>query len=160
MIRTVNIENDYVNNKDLINLPFEFYNSDKYKSFKFKCFDTVIVMVGASIGKIGLITSKNIPSLQNQNMWRFRPINSDISPIFIHFYVKHINKRVKNWSTGSAREFYKKDFFKKFKCVIPPKEVLNEFNDLSSIYFQQINNNLLEIEKLVRIRDSYASKID
>ena len=81
-------------------------------------------MVGASIGKIGLITSKNIPSLQNQNMWRFRPINSDISPIFIHFYVKHINKRVKNWSTGSAREFYKKDFFKKFKCVIPPKEEL------------------------------------
>lgn len=68
LIRTTNItSNGYVNNNDIKFLPQSFYESEKYKNYRFECFDTVLVMVGASIGKIGLITEYNLPSLQNHD---------------------------------------------------------------------------------------------
>jgi type I restriction enzyme M protein len=52
-------------------LPFEF--KEKYSQYLLQEGDFVIVMVGATTGKIGLITRDILPALLNQNMWRFFP---------------------------------------------------------------------------------------
>lgn len=160
MIRTTNIGTDgFVDNIDLINLPYNFLTDTKYQNFKFQPFDTVLVMVGASVGKIGLITEKNIPSLQNQNMWRFRSILENVSPIYIHYTVKLINDRVKNWSSGSARDFYRKDSFQRALCILPSEEVLKQFNKIVEPIFNLISLNLMKNENLRNIRDSLLPKL-
>lgn len=159
MIRTTNFDNGYVNNNDLIMLPSEFYNDAKYRNFVLNKFDTVLVMVGASVGKISLITELNTPSLQNQNMWRFRSIIPEIPESFIHFNVKRINDQVRGWSSGSARDFYRKDIFKKAKVYLPTSEVLDDFSKITMPIFEQISNNILENDKLIKARDSLLPKL-
>ena len=67
-------------------------------------------MVGASIGKTGFITSNMMPALQNQNMWRFRPLISGMPGLLVYQYVNYINEHVKGSATGSARSFYRKKY--------------------------------------------------
>ena len=160
MIRTTNIGSDgFVDNIDLINLPHKFINESKYQNFRFETFDTVLVMVGASVGKVGIITEKNIPALQNQNMWRFRPTDNNISPIYIHYCVRLINDKVKNWSSGSARDFYRKDSFQKAKCLYPSNEVLLDFKQLVEPIFNTMSMNLKANENLTQIRDTLLPKL-
>lgn len=160
MIRTTNIDMDgFVDNTDLIRLPYDFLTEKKYENFRFQEFDTVLVMVGASVGKIGMITEKNIPALQNQNMWRFRPILNNISPIYIHYLVRLTNEKVKNWSSGSARDFYRKDSFQKANCLMPSEEALRRFESIVKPIFSLLSKNLKENENLVNSRDSLLPKL-
>lgn len=159
MIRTTNIDNGFVNSNCLINLPASYYSNSKYQEFIFKCFDTVLVMVGASVGKIGLVTEINIPALQNQNMWRFRSSHENISPVFVHYYTKLINAKVRGWSSGSARDFYRKDIFKKAPCILPPQNVMDEFNNITLPLFKTLSNNLAENERLAEIRNLLLPKL-
>ncbi len=55
VIRTLNIDNNFVNTENLEYLPMEFYESEKYEKYSLEKFDTLLVMVGATIGKIGMI---------------------------------------------------------------------------------------------------------
>lgn len=159
LTRTTNIMNGYVNNHSQIYLPFDYYYISKYRKYRFECFDTVLIMVGSNVGKIGLITERNIPSLQNQNMWRFRPQSENISSAFVHFSTKRINEKVKFCSAGSARSFYHMDLFKRAQCVCPPAEVFLEFDRLVMPLFSQISLNLAENENIGNIRDTLIPKL-
>ena len=160
MIRTTNIGSDgFVDNIDLVNLPFTFLMDTKYKNFRFSNLDTVLVMVGANVGKIGIITEKNIPALQNQNMWRFRPTHEGISTIYIHYYARLINERVRNWSSGSARDFYRKDSFQKVKCIYPTDDVMDNFQKTTQGIYNKISLNLIENEALTTIRNILLPKL-
>lgn len=159
MIRTTNFDNGYVNDNDVINLPIKFNYVTKYENFKFELFDTVLVMVGASVGKISLITELNLPSLQNQNMWRFRSLDSSIPASFIHFHVKSINEKVSGWSSGSARDFYRKDIFKKAPIDLPTPEILKKFGEITMPLFEKISVNILENKRLVQTRDRLLPKL-
>ena len=151
MIRTRDITSEgFVSNEDLINLPQSFYESKKYKNYKFERLDTITVMVGASIGKMGLITDINIPSLQNQNMWRFRSKLKNISPAFVYYYVEKINKEIINMATGSARSFYRKNLFLDYECIMPSNDYLNGINPLFNSLFNKISENVAEIDKLTK----------
>lgn len=160
MIRTRDITSEgFVSNEDLINLPQSFYESKKYKNYKFKRLDTITVMVGASIGKMGLITDINIPSLQNQNMWRFRSKLKNISPAFVYYYVEKINKEIINMATGSARSFYRKNLFLDYECIMPSNDYLNGINPLFNSLFDKISENVAEIDKLTKLRDTLLPKL-
>lgn len=158
MVRVTNINDCYLENEDYINLPCSFYDDEKYRQFQLKSFDILLVMVGATIGKIGIVTEKDLPCLQNQNLWRFRSKNN-ISQPYIYFTVNSINKCVCGWSTGSARDFYRKDIFAKAKCMLPPCEVLEKFNQIQLNLFKKISNNLFENIKLAQIRDTLLPKL-
>ena len=160
MIRTRDITSEgFVSNEDLINLPQSFYESKKYKNYKFERLDTITVMVGASIGKMGLITDINIPSLQNQNMWRFRSKLKNISPAFVYYYVEKINKEIINMATGSARSFYRKNLFLDYECIMPSNDYLNGINHLFNSLFDKISENVAEIDKLTKLRDTLLPKL-
>ena len=160
MIRTRDITSEgFVSNEDLINLPQSFYESKKYKNYKFERLDTITVMVGASIGKMGLITDINIPSLQNQNMWRFRSKLKNISPAFVYYYVEKINKEIINMATGSARSFYRKNLFLDYECIMPSNDYLNGINPLFNSLFDKISENVAEIDKLTKLRDTLLPKL-
>lgn len=158
IVRITNIQDGYINNESAVKVSPDFFQNPNFGKYQVNLFDTLLVMVGTNIGKIGLATERNMPSLVNQNLWRFRA-KKDVSPIFIHFLTCKINERVHGCSSGSAREFYRKELFRKAKCICPPLEVFQDFDNLCMPLFMQISVNLHENEKLGRIRDSLLPKL-
>lgn len=146
VLRTKNIGSDHLFNKDdIVYISNKSFNN--YKKFTFKPFDTTLVMVGASIGKTGFITSNVIPSLQNQNMWRFR--SNKLPGLLIYEYVTFINKNVKNAATGSARSFYRKELFNDFNVPFIDAVYFPIFDKLQ----QELDNLNGESETLKKLRN-------
>lgn len=146
VLRTKNIGSDHLFNKDdIVYISNKSFNN--YRKFTFKPFDTTLVMVGASIGKTGFITSNVIPSLQNQNMWRFR--SNKLPGLLIYEYVTFINKNVKNAATGSARSFYRKELFNDFNVPFIDAVYFPIFDKLQ----QELDNLNGESETLKKLRN-------
>ena len=159
VLRTLNIGNDgYFNNTDIVFLP-QSYKSEKYEKYYFEEFDVALVMVGASIGKIGMILKNTAGGLQNQNMWRFRRKEKRVSQIFIYYTVKQAQNISKNWSTGSARDFYRKDSFRKIKVILPEKRIMDLFEKITKPIFQNISNHVCENDELISMRDGLLPKL-
>lgn len=114
VLRTLNISksNLLVTMNDIKFVPYQYLYMDKYQKYNLELFDTLLVTVGGSIGNLGLVTENNLPSLQNQNMWRFRSIKSNISNTLIYQLILYVNSLVYNQTSGSAREFYTKKLLK------------------------------------------------
>jgi len=160
MIRTTDIDDrGFINDTNSIFLPIEFYKLDVYSNFKFEEFDFVIVMVGASVGKIGLITKSNLPSLQNQNMWRLRPKKDSFPRSFIIENAKIINDNVKSQASGSARDFYTKDLFKKYRIILPDDNILAAYKLISESTLSNIGNTFTENRLLSNLVNILLSKI-
>jgi type I restriction enzyme S subunit len=159
VIRTLNIgEDGFFNNESIVFLP-RTYESDQYSKYLLQEFDVGLVMVGASIGKIGMILRNTAGGLQNQNMWRFRANKESVSQFYVYYVVKQAQEISKNWSTGSAREFYRKDSFSKIKVVLPNSPIMMRFHDTVKDCFKLISNNTSETEELKLIRDTLLPKL-
>ncbi|MEK1816728.1 restriction endonuclease subunit S [Staphylococcus aureus] len=149
---------------EMNNLKFvsnDYINIPKYNKYSLEIFDTLLVTVGGSIGNIGIITESNLPSLQNQNMWRFRTLNSKINNPLIYNIIKIINKNVSNQTSGSAREFYTKKIFENFKIALPNLNhpMLLKANQIHSTLFNNISNLNKETDNLVKLRDTLLPKL-
>lgn len=154
VLRTKNIGSNHLFNKlDVVYIDQHSFN--EYKKFAFKKFDTVLVMVGASIGKTGFITSNVLPALQNQNMWRFRAKNSSMPGLLLYEYINYINKRVKGSASGSARSFYRKKLFSNFE--VPIIDNNNIFSMFEKIQLQ-INNIQVENNALSKLKQNLLNK--
>lgn len=148
ILRTKNINsNNLFESKDVVYIPYSL--KDQYSRFAFKKFDSVLVMIGSNIGKTGFVTSNNLPSLQNQNMWRFRSTNKNISGLLIYEYVNFINNKVKNSAVGSARAFYKKELFVDYPVPIIKKDNNFVFKKLEL----EINNICKETDTLLLLKE-------
>lgn len=110
-------EKNVGNNKKF--LPYNY--SKKYADFLLDIGDILIVMVGASIGKMCMIRKEILPALLNQNMWKLKPKYSGIDNYFLYNYLA--NKTVPNYlgkASGSARNFLQRKDFKKLFIPLPP----------------------------------------
>lgn len=154
IVRTLNIGTD--NLFDTQNLKYISDESRaKYQKFEFKTFDTALVMVGASIGKTGFVTSRTNGGLQNQNMWRFRPLNSDVPGLYMYNLVTYANSRMQGYKTGSAREFYTKDAFKNFEVPVGNVEIYKAFFAIQDL----LDNNASQVTTLNAMRDEILAQV-
>jgi type I restriction enzyme M protein len=116
--RVTNIGKD--GNLDLTDskyLPDSFIS--EYKNYQLQEDDFVIVMVGATTGKVGLITKEILPALLNQNMWRFFPDNTRIAKKYLYYLISDLPLL----KQGGARDYLKQSDFKQIKIPLPPLEV-------------------------------------
>jgi type I restriction enzyme M protein len=117
--RVTNIGNDGKPDlSDAKYLPEDFKN--KYKDYLLENDDFVIVMVGATTGKMGLITKDILPALLNQNMWRFEPLNLEKINKKYLFYIIGTLQVIKQ---GGARDYLKQSDFIKIQIPLPPLEL-------------------------------------
>ncbi|MDD2978051.1 restriction endonuclease subunit S [Aquabacterium sp.] len=65
----------------------------KYERFLLKDLDTLFVMVGATLGKTGLVKSGDLPALLNQNMWVVRARTDQVDPLFLHYEAPRVSRR-------------------------------------------------------------------
>lgn len=154
IVRTLNIGAD--NLFDMQNLKYISDESrTKYQKFEFKTFDTALVMVGASIGKTGFVTSRTNGGLQNQNMWRFRPLNSEMPGLYIYNLVTYANSQMQGYKTGSAREFYTKDAFKNFEVPVGNADIYKAFFAIQDL----LDNNASQTTTLTAMRDEILTQV-
>lgn len=98
--------------------------------------------------------SKDLPSLQNQNMWAIYTKNNQKFPqVFLIELMQELINKFINYRVGAAREFFRKDFVKKQKVLIPPENLLSNFSDVVERLYNQIENILHQNEKLAEARD-------
>ncbi len=157
LLRTSNFEDGgYANNNDTVFLPNDF--ADTYKNNLLEKFDVLLVMVGASVGKLSFVTSRILPALQNQNMWNFRA--RDIkNQLFVKFLIQNIVKINIGSASGSARDFFRKDHFRKIKFNKPSQKSIDGFVKLVTPFYDEIDKNILEIDTLSKIRDSLLPRL-
>lgn len=120
--RVTNIgDNGSPDKKDAKYLPKDFYQ--KYSEYRLNDGDFVIVMVGATTGKIGYITKDILPALLNQNMWKFVPDNTKLHRKYLYYIMKENALLQKQ---GGARDYLKQSDFIQQKIPLPPLEVQEE----------------------------------
>lgn len=157
VVRTMN----FTNNKSVILDDVVFLNKEKakeYKDFYLDKFDLLLVMVGASIGKVALTPSNILPALQNQNMWSFKPKNSEYR-FFNNLLIERTIKQQIHSSTGSARDFFRKDYFYSVEVPIPEIEVIRKFNNIIEPIYLKLDNLINENQKLAALRDLLLPKL-
>ncbi len=157
LLRTRNFaQSEYIVRDEVIYLPESFY--EDYRNFQLRKFDVLLVMVGASVGSMGFVTSNVLPALQNQNMWNFRARDFS-NQIFIKFLVSKIVSENIGSASGSARDFFRKDFFRTIKTAYPNDQTLSKFNKIVSPMYEVLDKNQGETEKLTQIRDSLLPRL-
>ena len=158
IVRTLNIgEDSFINKKDAV-----FIEQDKFDEFrKFELLegDTLFVMVGATLGKIGLVSSDIVPSLLNQNMWRIRSKNNSIDQMFIYYSFSNKVKEITSWVSGSARGFLRREDCRKLKITIPPEKLCACYENIASLLFKKRTSNKITNMRLVEIRDTLLPKL-
>lgn len=157
IIRTKNFnDNGFLDLNDLVYLMEE--DSLKYEKFKLKLYDKLVVMVGASIGKSVIVTSKIIPALQNQNMWNFRAKNK-VYQSFTNFLTDLIVEQNLGSATGSAREFFRKDFFYSRKIQVPSLHIVIKFGEVISALYDKLDDLISENLELTNLRETLLPKL-
>ena len=158
VLRTKNFTDGVVRFKDDdVFLSEKFLES--HKSFKCEEFDYHLVMVGASIGKTGMIYPSILPALRNQNMWCFRPRESKYSRVFVKHTVDFVSKKLIGYASGSARDFFRKGDFRSNKLAIPSDEILISFSSLTDPILNKQAKNFKENETLKELRDTLLPKL-
>jgi len=157
LLRTSNFNSEgYAVKNDPIFLPNNF--NQTFSNYRLKKFDILLVMVGASVGKRSFVFSNILPALQNQNMWNFRAYNQK-NQFFLKFLVDQIVESNIGSASGSARDFFRKDYFREIKFSLPSQNLLDEFYETLLPHFEMVDKNIKEIETLSQIRDSLLPRL-
>lgn len=156
VVRTTNFNNGSIDLNDVVYLTGE--KSKEFPSYFLQKFDFLLVMVGASIGKNVIVPSKVLPALQNQNMWNFKPKDNNYRFYNIFLLKKLINQQTCS-ASGSARDFFRKDYFYSLEIIIPSQKEISNFTKLTEFIFEKIDNNYSQIQTLSKTRDTLLPKL-
>lgn len=118
VLRTVNIDDNGAINRSGAAFISEAL-APEYARFELESEDTLFVMVGATLGKVGFVRASDLPALLNQNMWVVRGKNGAINKRYLHYAFSYSSQKMLGWASGSARGFVRRDDFRKMTIPLP-----------------------------------------
>ena len=121
VLRTLNIEL----NGNITKRKATYISKSRMEEFdRFKLFenDVLFVMVGATLGKTGVVREADLPALLNQNMWVIRAKSDLIDPHYLYFVFVKYSKSLLSGAAGAARAFVKRDDFRNLMVPVPSLE--------------------------------------
>lgn len=123
--------------------------------FKLKSGDLLIAMTGATVGKVGYVPRSDIPLFLNQRVGRFLNIDNkkNIHFVFSIMTVGNGLQQVLNLASGAAQPNISGNQILSLKTVIPPHELLSDFNNFSESNVFQILNFQNQNRLLKEARD-------
>ncbi len=107
----------------------------KYKSFQLQSGDVLLVMVGGSLGKIGLVDEYCLPAVLNQNMWKIA-INKNIDRQFFVFCMRFINQYQLKVTSSTHGHLAQGEYIQKLLGLPPYAEqvrIVTRVNELRAI---------------------------
>lgn len=109
-------------------------------------------------GRVG--TLGNIFRIENEKVW-LSDNTLIIKPLeyfnFIYFLLK--NSRLRDYNAGSTQPLIRQSDVKEIDVVLPPKEVLKEFESFTEGIFRKIKSNRTQIRTLTELRDTLLPKL-
>lgn len=148
----------YINVKKSIFLPDELL--ERHNKYHIQEMDFLLIMVGASIGKYGIVFNKDLPALQNQNMWAIRPnTQTKLSRTYILLSMQDHIDRVMGFATGAARDFFRKEFFNNQDILLPSNNVLEYFETMAMPMMTEVGVLLGKNSNLKKQRDLLLPKL-
>jgi len=106
-------------NENVEFLPLSFM--EDYQNYLLSVDDILVVMVGATRGKLAIIPAEILPALMNQNMWKINV--QDILKVnqrFLFYFLSLVVPVFINRFSESTRGFFKKEDFRSIKVNLPP----------------------------------------
>ena len=118
VLRTLNIDakGDVTRRKPAFVSKARMGEFDRFKLF---ADDVLFVMVGATLGKTGVVKEADLPALLNQNMWVIRAKSNLIDPRYLYFVFMKYSKTLLSGASGTARAFVKRDDFRNLMIPAP-----------------------------------------
>lgn len=136
------------------------FQAENFTKFLLKEYDFMLIMVGASIGRYGIILPKDLPALQNQNQWALREINEyNYLKVIKLLLIEEILETLLQQRTGAARDFFRASFLNELEVRVPPEKSGRELNSTLENYFNQINLLQKQNTKLREARDILLPKL-
>ncbi|EAC0143480.1 restriction endonuclease subunit S [Salmonella enterica subsp. enterica serovar Ajiobo] len=148
VLRVTNINPDgSINLTDSKFIPHNIAEN-KYSNFSLVEGDILLVMVGGSLGKIGIVDSECLPALLNQNMWKMVNTRSIRNDFFI-FGLKFINANQLNITHSTHGHLAQGDYLSKCFPLAPKDEqtrIINKVNVLMSLCDQLEQHSLTSLD--------------
>ena len=118
VLRTLNIDSkgDVTRRKEAFVSKARMEEFDRFKLFSG---DILFVMVGATLGKTGVVKEADLPALLNQNMWVIRAKKDLIDQRYLYFVFMKYSKTLLSGAAGTARAFVKRDDFRNLFVPVP-----------------------------------------
>ena len=150
IVRVTNIASSgHIDLSDCVYVPDEI--AAEYQKYSLCNEDVLLVMVGATAGKLGFVSENILPSLLNQNMWSLRTRDIDVlSQLFLRHIAERIVSRYMLTQQGSARGFFTQSTFELVNFQIPP--ILEQQKIASVLTAADQEIELLEA-KLTHLKD-------
>lgn len=117
--------------------------------------DTVLLSSRAPIGYIAIA---KVPVAINQGFIAMIPTDK-LSGLFLFYWTKENIERIKARSGGTTFGEINKRNFRPMLVVIPPKEIINQFDNTVCPLFDKITNNEQESKNLAQLRDTLLPKL-
>lgn len=160
VIKIKNIENGTLNLSDC-----SFVTNDKYSvssEFSVTGGDLLIAMTGATIGKFAVVPKTDEKLLVNQRVGKFFLGNQPIKKLpFLYCTLKQkaVISDIINKGQGSAQPNISGMDIMATECSLPPKDIIENFNEMMRPTFESIIQNNYENAKLVNLRDTLLPKL-
>tara|TARA_R110000868_G_scaffold1158_8_gene8931 strand:- start:21459 stop:22649 length:1191 start_codon:yes stop_codon:yes gene_type:complete len=133
-------------------LPYEYL--EKYSDYILTGDEIVLVMVGATVGKLGRVPEEVCPALLNQNMWILRPKGEIAADLLWHLAHVLISLKVHGAQGGAYSFLTKKDFLQhriaKFSAsdISPHIDAMCAMEASIEVLVQE-HDELLEMKKML-----------
>ncbi len=109
------------------------------------------IIVPSLIDNETIIYSHHINRLSNFKLPKFY--------IFYNLLSERYNHMVSGYATGTTVLAISKESIYNYQIIIPPKELLLQFEEIAENIEKIKENNILEIEKLTKLRDTLLPKL-
>ena len=111
----------------------------------------------SSRAPIGYIAISQVPISINQGYIAIQ--GKLVSNLFMLFWLKQNMDAVKSKSNGSTFQEISKSNFREIETIIPSKEVLIKFDEMTNPIFEKIVENTYQIQTLTQTRDSLLPRL-
>lgn len=118
---------------------------------KLKIGDILLSLTG-NVGRICQVTGKNY--LLNQRVAKLQPHrNQNHAFVYLFFRQRSILSLLENISSGTAQQNLSPVQTGNIKIVIPNREILDNFRNITNFFYTKILENNIQIQALTKIRD-------
>ena len=130
-------------------------NANKASNFFVQSGDILIAMTGATTGKIGIVPTCDEPIVVNQRVGKFflgdNPIEKAPFLFATLLYSRVVRHLQPDGTAGSAQDNLSADNIKDIAIVMPPKDVVDTYNQQHNPHIQTILANCAEIRTLKKL---------
>jgi type I restriction enzyme S subunit len=131
-----------------------------YQAYVLEADDILIVMVGATVGKLCKVEKKYSGSLLNQNMWRLT-VKSDQedSQKFAYYAINPVVEKFLSSQQGSASGFLTQKDFSLATIKLPPKDEQQKIAKILTSVDEVIEKTQAQIDKLKDLKTGMMQEL-